>query len=67
MPVQSSMVVNWDSRFCVPAIRSRKLHVHLQPMTRLRLLVALPALAVWLMLLVGRQPPHPVPRENAVH
>src|SRR5687768_7548922 len=36
-------------------------------MPRLRLLIALPALAVRLMLLVGRQSIHPVPREDAVH
>src|SRR5688572_21326440 len=43
-----------------------KLHVHLQPMTRLRLLVTLPALRVLNVLLTGWQAVHPVPSQNSV-
>ena len=54
-----------------PASRARdsleELHVELQPVAGLRLLVALPALAVRLMLLIRRQPIHPVPLQDAMH
>ena len=42
-------------------------HVHLQPVTWLRLLTPLPSLLVRLVLLIGRQPAHPVSAENAMH
>jgi hypothetical protein len=44
----------------------QKLHVQLQAVPRLRLLVALPAPAVRLVLLIGRQPAHAVPRQDAM-
>jgi hypothetical protein len=45
----------------------QELHVQLQSVTGLRLLVALPALAVRLVLLIRREPTHAVPRQDAVH
>src|SRR5690606_20143836 len=44
-----------------------ELHVHLQSMTGLRLLVALPALLMGLVLLVVWQPAHTVLDEDPVH
>ena len=44
-----------------------ELHIHLQPMARLRLLVPLPALRVRAMLLVAWQAVHPMPHQNAMH
>ncbi len=44
-----------------------ELHIDLQPEARLRLLVALPALGVGVMLLAARQPIHPVSQQDAVH
>jgi hypothetical protein len=44
-----------------------ELHVHLQAMARLRLLVALPALPVRLMLLARRQLVQPMPLQDALH
>jgi hypothetical protein len=44
-----------------------ELHVQLQPVPRLRLLVTLPACAVRPVLLIGREPRHAVPRQDAVH
>src|SRR4030095_14151564 len=54
-----------------PASRARdslqKLHIELQSVTRLGLLVPLPALAMGLMLLIGRKPIHPVPPQDAMY
>ena len=44
-----------------------ELHVHLETEAGLRLLVPLPALRVRAMLLIGRQPAHPVSAQNAMH
>jgi hypothetical protein len=44
-----------------------ELHVELEPVTGLGLLVALPALAVRLALLIRWEPRHAVPRQHAVH
>jgi len=40
---------------------------HLQAVSRLWLLVALPALAVWLVLLIRREPIQPVSRQDAMN
>ena len=61
-----------DGRELVEALlRSRdaleELHVHLQAVTRLGLLVALPALNVRLVLLVRREPPESVLVQKALH
>jgi hypothetical protein len=45
----------------------QELHIQLQSMAGLRLFVALPALAVRLVLLIRRQPRHAVPRQDAMH
>ena len=54
-----------------PPARARnaleKLDVDLQPMPRLRLLVARPAVRVPPVLLIRRQPVHAVPAQNAMH
>src|SRR5262249_32455983 len=54
-----------------PAARARdpleKLHVQLQSVTGLGLLVALPALAARLVLLIRRETRHAMPRQDAVH
>jgi hypothetical protein len=42
-------------------------HVQLQPVTGLRLLIALPPLLVQLVLLSAGEPAHAVRAENAVH
>jgi hypothetical protein len=42
-------------------------HIESQPVTGLRFLIALPALAVWLVLLIRRQPVHSMPTQDAVH
>ena len=44
-----------------------ELHVELEPMARLGLFVPLPALAVWSMLLIGRESVHAVSRQDAMH
>jgi hypothetical protein len=44
-----------------------ELHVHLQPVAGLRLLVALPALSMRLMLLVRRKAPETVLLEDVLH
>ncbi len=44
-----------------------ELHIKLQPVPWLGLLVSLPSLAVRLMLLVRRQPVHPMTLQDAVH
>jgi hypothetical protein len=51
----------------VPGNPLEELHVELQPMPRLRLLVALPPLRVRPVLLIRRQAAHAVPYEDAVH
>lgn len=44
-----------------------ELHIQLESMARERFLITLPSLPVWLMLLIGREPVHPVLAQNAVH
>jgi hypothetical protein len=46
---------------------AEELHVQLQPVAGERFLIALPALPLRLMLLMGREAVHPVSAENAVH
>ena len=64
MRVQSSIAVNWYSRFPVPGF-ARGIHVHLEAVPGLRLLVSLPALPVRPVLLIRRQAVHPcLPRSR---
>ena len=44
-----------------------ELHIQLQPMSGLRLLIALPGLTLPLMLLIGRQMPQSVTNQDAMH